>query len=427
MGMSIAFIVWGFPILSETFILNQITGLIDRGHNVDIYALDGRSASTKVHPDVHKYNLLQRTTYAPKIPANYAERAMKGLLLTAHLPKDPSVFLRSLNVMRGGMQSVSLRLLYTAVPLLGRGRYDIVHCQFGTTGLQGQLLRSIGALNGRLVVTFRGLDISQHVKQFGHTVYNELFAGGDFFLTNCEYFRRRLIELGCEEQKLLVHASGIDCRRFAFAARCPQPDGSIRLVTVGRLVEKKGIEYSIRAVAKVVAIHSNITYHVIGEGPLRSDLEQLVHRLGVNHVVKLLGPKDQQEIIEILNNSHISIAPSVTAQDGDQDAPVNTLKEAMAMGLPVIATRHGGIPELVEDGVSGFLVPDRDADAIAERLRYLIEHPEVWPRMGQAGRSYVESHYDIEKLNNELVDIYERLLGEPRIRPIEPHNVARLA
>jgi colanic acid/amylovoran biosynthesis glycosyltransferase len=88
---------------------------------------------------------------------------------------------------------------------------------------------------------------------------------------------------------------------------------------------------------------------------------------------------------------------------------VNTLKEAMAMGLPVISTLHGGIPELVKDGISGFLVPERDVDAIAQRLIYLIEHPEIWPQMGKAGRAYVETHYNLNDLNDELVRIYQRV------------------
>jgi colanic acid/amylovoran biosynthesis glycosyltransferase len=105
------------------------------------------------------------------------------------------------------------------------------------------------------------------------------------------------------------------------------------------------------------------------------------------------------------------LAPSVTAADGNQDAPVNTLKEAMAMGLPVISTYHGGIPELVEDGVSGFLVPERDAKAIAQKLDYLISHPEIWVQMGRSGRRQVEDKYDMEKLNDELVKIYQNSLS----------------
>jgi colanic acid/amylovoran biosynthesis glycosyltransferase len=175
-------------------------------------------------------------------------------------------------------------------------------------------------------------------------------------------------------------------------------------------VEKKGIEYAIRAVAKLTDVNQNIEYNIIGDGPLKEQFQKLIAELNVGHIVKLLGWKQQQEIVEILDNCHIFIAPSVTAADGNQDAPVNTLKEAMAMGLPVISTRHGGIPELVEDGISGFLVPERDAEAIAEKLSYLIAHPQ-WEQMGHAGRNRVENKYDMNKLNDELVAIYQQLLN----------------
>ena len=199
--MSIAFIVWQFPNLSETFILNQITGLLDRGHDVDIYALDRpTTVPFKTHPDVAKYRLLDRTFYAPKIPKNYFCRLLKGVgLLLANLPKDPWVLLRSLNILKHGKQAASLRLLYAAIPFIGTGAYDIIHCQFGTIGPYGLWLRRVGAIEGKLVTSFRGYDISQELKKRGEKIYDDLFTAGDFFLTNCEYFKRRLAYLGCNE------------------------------------------------------------------------------------------------------------------------------------------------------------------------------------------------------------------------------------
>lgn len=421
--MRIAFIIWQFPVLSETFILNQITGLIDRGHEVDIYAhLPGDTS--KVHPDVENYKLLECTYYVPQIPDNLLWRLLKGIgLLYANYKKDPLVLLRSLNIFKYGLRAASLWLVYAMTPLLGKEPYDIIHGQFGTDGLNGIFLRDIGAIKGKLITTFRGFDISTYVQQQGDRIYDQLFATGDFFLTNCEFFKRRLLKLGCDEKKLVVHYSGIDCSRFVFTPRHLQPDSRVRIVLTGRLVEKKGIEYSIRAVAKLAKGNSNLEYNIIGDGPLQSDLRQLIQELNVSHIVKLIGQKQQHELIEILNNSHIFIAPSVTAKDGNQDAPINVLKEAMAMGLPVVSTYHGGIPELVEDGISGFLVPERDADALAEKLSYLMEHPEIWPQMGQAGRAYVEKHFDMHKLNDELVEIYQQLLilegskQQSRVRP----------
>ena len=159
---------------------------------------------------------------------------------------------------------------------------------------------------------------------------------------------------------------------------------------------------------------------------MKEYFEKLIIELNISSIVKLHGWKQQQEIIEILDKCQIFVAPSVTAADGNQDAPVNTLKEAMAMGLPVISTLHGGISELVEDGVSGFLVPERDADAIAQKLAYLIEHPEVWEGMGKAGRMRVEEKYDMNKLNDELVEIYQQMLKAQPSSPELPQSVKEL-
>ena len=223
--------------------------------------------------------------------------------------------------------------------------------------------------------------------------------------------------MGCDPNKIHVHGSGIDCSKFAFKERYFPDDGKVRIATTGRLVEKKGIEYVIKAIAKVADTHPNIEYNIIGDGPLKDNFQKIIAELNVGHIVKLLGWKHQKEIVEILDICHIFIAPSVTGADGNQDAPVNTLKEAMAMGLPVISTLHGGIPELVEDGISGFLVPERDADAIALKLNYLIEHPEVWQKMGKAGRARVEEKYDMSQLNDELVTIYQQVINSELPQP----------
>ncbi|GAB4207403.1 MAG: colanic acid biosynthesis glycosyltransferase WcaL [Coleofasciculaceae cyanobacterium] len=411
--MKIAFLVWRFPILSEAFILNQITGLLDRGHEVYIHPLNGLPEYMgKVHPVVEEYNLIERTIYPPTRPKNYLLRAIKAIgLLLNNLDKGSLSCLQFLNGFKYGDEGWLLKLFYRAISLLEIESYDIIHCQFGTLGPQGLWFRQAGFLKGKLITTFRGVDISKYVQEQGEHVYDQLFQEGDFFFANCEFFRQRAIKLGCAENKIVVHGSGLDCSKFTFKPRHFPGDGRVRIATTGRLVEKKGIEYGIRAIAKLANTHPNIEYNIMGDGPLKEDLQNLIQELDVGHIVKLLGWKQQREIIEILDNCHIFIAPSVTAADGNQDAPVNTLKEAMAMGLPVISTFHGGIPELVEDGISGFLVPERDADAIAEKLTYLIENRDIWQQIGYAGRARVEQKYDMNKLNDELVEIYQQLLN----------------
>lgn len=407
--MRIAFLLDSFPVISETFIVNQIVGLINRGHDIHIYAKNPGNMF-KYHTDIARYNLLDKTTIIEQIPRNYLRRFLKALkLFFIHFHKAPLAFLYSLNFIKYGKKALSLRLMYSIVQMLADEPYDIIHCQFGIHGLEGMLYRDVGALKGKLITSFRGYDISYYLQEKGEDVYDDLFIKGDFFLANCEFFRQRAIRLGCDPKKIVVHGSGIDCSRFSFRSRQINPGEKIRIATTGRLVEKKGIEYAIRAVARVARVKPDIEFNIIGDGHLKKHFEQLIEELNLGNNVQLLGWMNQKEIIEILDNTHIFIAPSVTASDGNQDAPVNTLKEAMAMGLPVVSTFHGGIPELVQDGISGFLVPEKDEFAIAQKLIYLIEHPEIWPSMGKVGREYVETHYDINELNDELEKIYHQL------------------
>ena len=412
--MRIAFFVEKFPTLSETFILNQITGLIDQGHTVDIYA-DMPVSGSKNHLDIEKYNLLNRTYYGPPIPRHPLFRILKGLwLLLTNFFKDPVLLLRSLNVFKYGMRAASLRILYTTIPFLGRRpQYDIIQCHFGKNGLKGIFLRDIGALQGSVITTFHGLDLSGFIRDVGDRIYDPLFKKGDLFLPISDYWKRRLIQLGCDPAKIIVHRMGIDCRRFTFIPSRLQADGRIRLLTIARLVEKKGVEYGIRAVAKLAKDNRNIEYIIVGGGYLRESLEQLIQELDVTDIVKLMGWKQQSEIIQQLRQADILLAPSITSpKNGDQEGIPVVLMEAMAMGLPVLSTQHSGIPELVEDGVSGFLAPEQDVDALAQKLETLITHPERWPEMGQAGRQKVEKHFDIHQLNVRLIEIYDQRLIE---------------
>ena len=408
--LKVAFIVPEFPILSETFILNQIAGTIDRGCQVDIY-VERRNDGDKVHPLVEKYNLQERTYCLPELPENLWSRLIKGLKLIPRYAKVcPSQLWRSLYPFPLTDLTVSLWLLHTIIPNFDR-EYDIIHCQFATQSYRGLAFRQVNAPKAKLIATFRGQDISSFVQEKGPDVYRQVFRHGDFFLTNCDFFLNKAISLGCPPDKIKVIRSGLDGDRFPYQPRTILEDGRVQIATTGRLVEKKGIEYVIRAVAQLVPTYPRLHYKVIGEGELRPHFTRLIEELEIGENVELMGWGNETEIVEVLKNTHIFVAPSVTASDGNQDAPINVLKEAMAIGLPIVSTYHGGIPELVENGKSGFLVPERDAAALAEKIAYLIEHPEIWETMGISGREFVLKHYNLEQLNDDLVDVYHALLN----------------
>jgi len=172
----------------------------------------------------------------------------------------------------------------------------------------------------------------------------------------------------------------------------------------------------IRAAARLLRAGRRIAYDVVGDGPLRPALQQLIADYDMEAHIRLLGARNHDDVAALLKRAHVLIAPSVTAADGDQEGIANVLKEAMARGMPVVATVHGGTAELVEDGVSGFLVPERDADALAARLDYLLAHPERWADMGRAGRAKVEAEFDAARLNDQLERIYRRLAPDPSTR-----------
>jgi colanic acid/amylovoran biosynthesis glycosyltransferase len=414
--MRVLFVVGQFPAVSETFILGQATGLIDRGHELDIYAIAAtRAVDGIAHDDVFRYGLAKRAFYLPGPHKGRLPRVLRGASLAVETAmRRPRTLLAWARARQRGAAVGTGQCLSRALPLIRRRRYDIVHCQFGTVAIPLLPLRSIGVADAPLVVSFRGYDISRFVREHGAAGYREVFAAADLFLPNCDYFKRRLVALGCDERRIVVHRSGLDLARFPLVRVRPPFAGLVRIVMVGRLVEKKGTEYAIRAVGRLVRRGHRIELIVIGDGPLALALRSLAADLGVPDHVRFTGWQDQRRVAEWLADSHLVVAPSVTAADGDEDAPVNALKEAMATGRPVVATRHGGIPELVEEGVSGFLVPERDAIALAERLEYLVTHPGVWPAMGAAGCARVARDYDLKHLNDRLVETYRDLLGRTR-------------
>lgn len=408
--MRAAFVVGSFPALSETFILNQVTGLIDRG--VDVEVLAGRPRpSGPVHDDVGRYGLFERTHYPPRQPGSPPLAWAVGLgALAARSRGAVAAALRCVASLRRSEEP--LRLLYAAAAAWGQGEAEIVHAHFGNWGVRALELRRLGLLRGRLVTTFHGYDVSRGLAESNRNPYAELFREGDLFLPISEHWRRRLLEAGCPAERTVVHRMGVDCRRFRFRPRVPDADGVLRLVSVARLAEKKGLDVGLKAAAALVRQGRRLVYSIAGDGPLRGDLEALSAELGLGDRVRFLGAQPQERIAELLDSAHLFLAPSVTAADGNQEGIPVVLMEAMSQGLPVVSTWHSGIPELVEDGVSGRLVPERDPEALAGAIEALAATPGSWPALGAAGRARVEAEFDIEKLNDRLVSLYRDLLGE---------------
>lgn len=348
-----------FPPVSSTAVLNQITGLIDEGHTVHIYAKK-RGPLHWAHADIKKYNLM-----------NYA--------IFNSLPKNLD-------------------------------SYDIIYCMFGYRGKEFvDALEHRSLRHAKIVTCFRGADITKYVKNNSHNYYRKLFAKGDIFLPVCHYFKKKLKYLGCKTEKITVHPSAIDCTFFPYTSRMFQPEKPLKLVSVSRLIKKKGLQYSIKAVAQLIEKYPKIQYTIAGFGPLKEELEKLIDSLGAQHNIKLIGRISQEEVVTLLNEADIFILPSVTDKSGDQEGIPNSIKEAMAIGLPAISTDHAGIPELIQDGISGFLVPEHDIQALVEKIEYLIQHPEQWTDLCREARITIEKKYERAAVNKKLIALFYSL------------------
>jgi len=436
--LRIAMFVGQFPVVSETFILRQITGLIDLGHAVDIYA-DTRGLTTATHAEVEKYRLLERTTFmdmpeasAPwelsvwplegntwvpgaAVPIANGQRYTDAQpALRRCLERVPALAEQALNVDESGHRARSLSALYRLDRLIARpGGYDVLHAHFGPIGDAFRFARELW--QAPLVVSFHGYDFTTLPRVHGADMYRKLFDVADAVTVNSGFTRGRVKALGCPPSKLQLLPMGLDLAAFPFRTRMRTNNEPVRLLTVARLVEIKGHEFALRAVTKARLRYPEIHYDIVGDGPLRKKLEALVAELGLQNAVTLHGAREGAFVQQLMQSAHVAVLASVSIE-GDAEGQGLFLQEAQACGLPVVATQHGALPEGMLPGKSGFLVPERDADALARQLESLLDHPEKWAAMGSCGRAFVERRYAIHQLNERLVDLHRETTAAFRKR-----------
>jgi colanic acid/amylovoran biosynthesis glycosyltransferase len=400
----IAFLISKFPVISETFILNEITGAIGNGFDIKIIAQLGKSK--KMHPDVITFHLLDRL-YPYKIPTHRIIKIIKaiGILIRLSFTK-PVSFFRILKNHR----CMNFLIIYLSVHFVKMHDFDIIYCHFGHNGRTAALLKKIGIIKSRIITVFHGFEISQK-RYLRKGYYDVLFREGDLFLPVCHTWKQRLISLGCDEKKIIVHRMGINLDKFTLINNRIK-NNMVKLLTIARLTEKKGLEYAIKAFHWIISkskVSASIKYTIIGDGELRDDLYALVIKLGLKEMIHFTGSMDQEEIITCMQNSNIFILHSVTCIDGNMEGIPVVLMEAMASGLPVISTFHSGIPELVKNGEAGFLVPERDVRGLAEKILYVMNNKHLWKKIGERGRKIIEKEFNSKKLNSELKGIFEKI------------------
>ncbi len=285
----------------------------------------------------------------------------------------------------------------------------LIHAQFGLSG--ALILPWARSLNVPLLVHYRGADAtvteeSAPYASLNHWLYyrrkKALQQQARLFITVSKFIKDKLIEQGFPKEKIIPHYHGVDLSQFS-----PDPDISREPIVlfVGRLTEKKGCEYLIRAMAKIQSVLPEVELVIIGDGTLRASLESLAGKL--LHRYQFLGLQPASVVRSWMNRARILATPSVTAAGGDSEGLPNVVLEAQAMKLPVLGTIHAGIPEAVIHGETGFLVPERDSKGLAEYGLQLLQDAQLWQHFSIKGREHVEVNFDRSKQTRILEDIYK--------------------
>lgn len=321
------------------------------------------------------------------------------------------------------MEALGFKLFGRAAGFVQRiaaARPRLVHAHFATDGLLALPLAA--ALGVPLVTTLHGYDVSRARRRLlgsGRLSWmkyallrGRLTDSGALFLAVSEAVRRQAIARGFPPERTLTHHLGVDLDRFTAGTGERQPG---LILHAGRLVEKKGTAILIDAFARLCARRPDARLAIVGDGPERPALERRSAALGLGGRVEFLGALPQHEVAAWMRRASVLAAPSVTARDGDAEGLPTVIVEAAASSLPVVATDHAGNAEAVLDGRSGFIVAERDADALAGRLGALAGSPELRDRLGGAARRLAEERFDARRQAARLEDLYDELLG--RIRP----------
>jgi colanic acid/amylovoran biosynthesis glycosyltransferase len=277
----------------------------------------------------------------------------------------------------------------------------LVHAHFGHTGVKS--LGLARSLNVPLVTSFYGVDLWKERRR-GALMrrYRRLFGEGAAFVAEGPAARLRLLELGAPPQRTHVHRLGVDVDAIPFEPR--SHDGRFRVLMAARFAEKKGLEYGVEAFCRVARARAAMQLTIVGGAgdrkgrEIEARLRSLVAEWGLAERVDFTGFISRQALQELAASHHVLLHPSVTASNGDREGghPV-VLTQAAATGLPSIATLHCDIPEIVRDGESGWLVPERDVHSLVEALNATAEDPQELARRGAAARRLVESRYDARR------------------------------
>jgi len=405
--LHILILVARFPNIVQPYIVDHLVGLKQAGFRFSIIAAK-KGDLLKYQPEIDQCELLKDVVYFNidsffdfihesflLFYPNYEYK--KFIKLTLHE-------LTSFLYKKYSLKYVLKALLKTR--LISNDKHiHLIHSHYLTGSYEYLFLKEIFGIP--LITTFHGLQ-PQGVKELAYEKMQRVFKEGDLFLVNTKFAEQQLASLGCPLNKIKILPQGIDLSRFPFHSREFPPKGKLILLSVCRLSPEKGLIYALEAIANI-AKQRKVEYRIVGHGPQHNELEKLAIRLNIRDKVKFLGIVDTKTLQLQYAESHIFLLPSIDFQNGTHvETQGVVIQEAQAFGLPVIATKTGGIPESV--GNTAILVEQKSEVAIYNAIKLLLKNPEYYRKLTEEGRHWVEKRYDKQKIIKQLLELYEDII-----------------
>jgi colanic acid/amylovoran biosynthesis glycosyltransferase len=401
MNLSVAYILVAYPSLTKTFVDREITTLRQMGVEIKVFSVyknntllsppqeDIAREITYLHPYRLK-DLFSAYTYF------LFHRPGRFFSTLAHLLTRPHpTFLSRRRTLAHFQQGV-----YTSY-LLHHDPVQHIHAHFLN---QSAIIAMIAS---RLLDVPYSVAVHASSELFARPMLvKEKLAEAKFIVTCTDYNRKYLNKMDPQftKQKVRLVYHGLDASQFQ---RHQTPQSQKRLIlSVGQLRERKGFQYLIEACRILRDRHQEFVCRIVGEGPLHEELQLLIEKWHLEQHVILCGALPEEEVIREYEKAYLFSLPAVLGKDGDRDGIPNVILEAMAMELPVVSTRHSGIPEVVKDGVNGLLVPPEDEVALAGAMQSLLDNPRLSKELGRRGRQVVLEKFDPQSNAQVLIDMF---------------------
>jgi colanic acid/amylovoran biosynthesis glycosyltransferase len=406
--LKVAYFMSRFPKLSETFVLGEILAVEERGAEVEIFPLL-RARENVVHSEARP--LAARAHYQPFLSLAIVRSQLHFLRSKPRAYVGALAGLLrgtwgSLNYLVGGL-GIFPKVAHVARTMEANG-VEHVHCHFSNhPAAAGYIVHRLTGIPYSFTAHGFDLHVDRHM-------LCEKVAEAAFVVPVSEY-NRELIVAECGERargKLAVIHCGVDTDFFR-PRESPPPERPLSLLCVGTLHEVKGQRYFVEACRLLAEAGIPVRCTIVGDGPDHAALTRQIAAAGLERQVVLAGRRTRAELAEHLHAAHALVAPSVPTREGKREGIPVVLMEAMASGVPVVASAISGIPELVEDGVTGLLVPPRDARAVADALRRLLDDAALRQKLGVAGREKVVREFNVHTNAAELVRRFRVQAGVP--------------